>query len=81
MVRMEEVNYLLAIDVGLEETRVVRVRGDFGFDEGRAVVVALNFGYDGDVRVGFSSAGGGDGHCGGEQLVRSEHRNPATGGH
>lgn len=79
--RIEQLNYLLAIDVGLEETRVVRVRGDFGFDERRGVVVALDFGCDGGVRVGFSSAAGGDGDGGGEQLVGSEHRNPATGGH
>jgi len=59
----------------------VRVRGDFRFDEGRRVVVALNFGCDGAARVGFSSGAGGDGDGGGEQLVGSEHRNPASGGH
>ena len=74
-------NYLLTFDVGLEETRVVRVRGDFGFDERRGVVVVLNFWCDGDVRVGFGFVAGGDGDGGGEKLVGSEHWSPGGGGH
>lgn len=71
---MNSFKYLLAIDVGLEEARVVRVRGDFGFDERGGIVVAQNFRCD----VSGEGFRGGDG---GEQLVGSEHRNLVAGGH
>lgn len=58
-------SYLLALDVGLKEARVLRVRGDFRLHHGGRNVVLVS---------------GGGGFSRREEVVGSEHRNPVCCG-
>ena len=62
----EFVMHLLAVDVSLEEARVLRMRGDFGLHDGGGCHVIF-------VLLPVNSVGGR------EELVGSEQRNPAGG--